>query len=215
MKTQKPPSAIDSQGNREVKHDVYSKWQTEGSCVSHKHENLRFFNLSHSFEKLLDISRRQMLNLSNALFLVRGIFILPQTHGYYINWLAFETCMPPDQRGRGVRDKEEGSQLLLNRRCCFLVLWSYSCNIMRVQKYDWLVKQVEIFSLLIAITKGACKLRGTLAKFLDLSAFLETVSLLIEHYGTAHAIIVRKENLVRTRDAYGPKLRRTRGPYPS
>ena len=41
--------------NRKVKHDVYGKRQTVGSCMSQKHET--FFNLSHSFEKLLEISR--------------------------------------------------------------------------------------------------------------------------------------------------------------
>ena len=47
--------------NREVKHYIYgftanSNWQTVHSCVPQKYVKFMFFNLSHSFEKLLDIS---------------------------------------------------------------------------------------------------------------------------------------------------------------
>ena len=48
----------------------------------------------------------------------------PEIHGcYIINWLAFETCLLGDQRGREVRDKEEGYQLSLNMRCYFCYIW--------------------------------------------------------------------------------------------
>ena len=67
--------------NREVKHYVYGKRQTEGSCVSSKRENLPFstcLTLERSYSVyLVNKQEKSLIKSSLSVFWQSGSFILP------------------------------------------------------------------------------------------------------------------------------------------
>ena len=75
------PSGTSSSKNREFKHDVYGKRQTVGSCVSQKHENLRFstcLTLLRSYSIYLGNRKERSLNKSSfSVFWQKENLIVP------------------------------------------------------------------------------------------------------------------------------------------